>query len=218
MKVSSAKWRRAFASRDQDLTSFAAALGRLCDALPALGAALVDGEGETVDYAGSMQPFDIKVAAAEWQIIADQLKNSPVDDWRRTRQFIARARTRSFALIPLTEGYSLVVCLPYGAFNLSHRALSEAIREVCEEACLDLPEHYRSELWLRVDVRESDAPIRRPEAVWMKDTWKKVIVLGTYHGDELLERELGFRVRFDSGLETTLVRERLGRWYSDHLI
>jgi hypothetical protein len=111
----------------------------------------------------------------------------------------------------------LVVCLPFGAFHLSHRATSEAIREVCHEAQLAVPAPF-AEQWLRVDVRESTPPLRRPQAVWMKDTWKSVVVLGLYQGDELLEREVGFRVRFDSGLETTLIRERLGRWYSDHVI
>ena len=207
---------RSFATRDQDVTRFAATLGRLCDALPALGASLVDGEGETVDYAGSMTPFDIKVAAAEWQIVLDLVRSTAFDPWRSSRQISVRARRKSFAMFPLTEGYALIVCLPYAAFHLSHRATNEAIREVCEEAQLEVPRQYHNEFWLRVDVRESPPPRRRPRAVWMKNQWKDVIVLGRCHG--LLEREIGFRVRFDSGLEATLVRERFGRWYSDHVL
>jgi hypothetical protein len=52
----------------------------------------------------------------------------------------------------------------------------------------------------------------------MKGAWKEVEVLGIFLGAELHPRETGFRIRFESGLEATLVRERLGRWYSDHLI
>lgn len=212
------KTRGVFASRDQDLTRFAATLGRLCDALPALGAALVDSEGETVDYAGSLSPFDVKVAAAEWQIIAEQLRNSTFTPWNRSELMVVRAQRKSFALLPLSEGYGLVICLPYGAFQLSHRAANEAIREVCQEAYLEVPKAYRGESWLRVDVRESSPPSRHPEAVWIRNTWQGVLVLGRYQGQELLEKEIGFRVRFDTGLETTLVRERFGRWYSDHII
>ncbi|MEN9578992.1 MAG: hypothetical protein RJA70_2001 [Pseudomonadota bacterium] len=212
------KLQRGFATRDQDLTSFAATLGRLCDSLPALAAALVDAEGETVDYAGSMTPFDIKVTAAEWQIVADLIKHSVIEAWRSADILMVRARGRSYALFLLPVGYSLVICLPYGAFTTSHRAIAEAVREICEEAGMPLPARYQDELWLRVDVQESGPPLRRPEAVWMKGAWKEVEVLGVFLGAELHPREIGFRVRFESGLEATLVRERLGRWYSDHLI
>ncbi len=58
-----------FGARDQAASNFAATLGRLCDAVPAVSAALVDGEGETVDYSGSLSPYEIRVAAAEWQLV-----------------------------------------------------------------------------------------------------------------------------------------------------
>jgi hypothetical protein len=55
------------AVRDQAVSEFSGTLMRLCDATAAFGAALVDAEGETVDYAGSLSPFEIRVAAAEWR-------------------------------------------------------------------------------------------------------------------------------------------------------
>ncbi len=48
----------------------------LCDDCGALAAALVDGEGETVDYAGLLSPYDIKVLAAEWRIVLAVLHDS----------------------------------------------------------------------------------------------------------------------------------------------
>jgi hypothetical protein len=63
------KRRRRGAVRDQSDSAFSAILGQLCDDCGALAAALVDGEGETVDYAGLLSPYEIKVAAAEWRIV-----------------------------------------------------------------------------------------------------------------------------------------------------
>ncbi len=62
------KRRKTLVARDQAVSAFSGALMRLCDAIAAHGAALVDAEGETVDYAGSLSPFEIRVAAAEWRL------------------------------------------------------------------------------------------------------------------------------------------------------
>ena len=63
---------------------------RLCDATPALGAALVDVQGETVDFAGTLDPFDIKIAAAEWRIVLDLVHASKVWSWPQANQLLAR--------------------------------------------------------------------------------------------------------------------------------
>lgn len=209
--------RRTFASRDQDVSQFGAILGRLCDSVAAVAAALVDAEGESVDYAGGMTPFDIKVTAAEWQIVVDHIRNSAWPEWSEATEVLVRAKHKSFAVLRLPAGYSIALCMPHRAFQLSHRAASEAIREICEEAGLDVPAVHRKECWFRVDVRETPER-RRPRSVWARDDWNDVDVLGRVDGGGLRRREQGYRVRFESGQETTLVRERLGRWYSDHVI
>ncbi len=62
--------------RDQETTSFTDILRRLLRATSgARAAALVDFEGETVDYAGVLDPFELRIAAAHWQIVLAQLGN-----------------------------------------------------------------------------------------------------------------------------------------------
>jgi hypothetical protein len=56
--------------RLQERSVFTQILDRLVRLSPgAVGAALADREGECVDYAGFVDPFEIKVAAAHWQIV-----------------------------------------------------------------------------------------------------------------------------------------------------
>src|SRR5690606_6550743 len=84
--------RALFGERDQALSTFAATLGRLCDVLPAQAAALVDGEGETVDYAGRLIPYETRVAAAEWQLVAAGLKEGDVLLTQPIEELVVHAR------------------------------------------------------------------------------------------------------------------------------
>jgi hypothetical protein len=212
------KRRNSYAVRDQAPSGFAAPLGRLCDALPAVAAAIVDPEGETVDYAGYVEPFGIKLAAAEVQLVMGELQRSRFPGWENTREVVVRASGTSFAGIRLGDGYSLVIQLGYRAFSFSRRALNEAVRELCAEGELALPSQFRVEEWLRVDVQDDGSELHRPNAVWLASRWMQLQVLGRYMSAELQRREVGYRVRLDDGQEATLVRERLGRWYADRLL
>jgi hypothetical protein len=207
---------RTMAVRDQRASVFSASLMRLCDATGAVGAALVDAEGETVDYAGAIAPFDIKVAAAEWMVVLAQLREATVANWAETNEVFVRGSRKSFFLRALSDGYGLVVQLLPHAFALSRRGLHEAVRELCAEAGLGLPDamaHDRDPQW-RVEVRCDDKDPRRPAALWMGGSWSRVEILGRWV-DATSPREAGFRVRLPTGAELTLVRERLGRWYAD---
>lgn len=207
--------RRSFAPRDQGLSGFSAPLGRLCDALPATAAAIVDRDGETVDYAGFCEPYQIRVAAAELQLLVFELERSRFQGWNSTRELIVRGRRGTFAAVRMTDGYSLIVQLGAYAFTMSQRALNEAIRELCHEGGLPLPERYKREVWSRLDVQDDATPAHRPVAAWLAREWTPVQVLGRYHGEELRVREVAYRVRLSHGEEAMLVRERFGRWYSD---
>jgi hypothetical protein len=56
---------RSPAQRDMEATPFTPILDRVIAHVPgAYGAVLVDSEGETVDYAGLVVPYEIRVAAA----------------------------------------------------------------------------------------------------------------------------------------------------------
>jgi len=205
--------RRLFGRRDQAPSSFAPTLGRLCSSAGVVGAALVDSDGEAVDYAGRVAPFDIRVAAAEWRIILTRLERCRHSPWRETRQIMVRGVNKSFGAVLLPEGYALVVQLLPRCFRVSPRALSEAVREICENAGLGAPLLHTSAQWTRVQVNESEE--RRPRSVWVNRKWVPVEVLGRWVGPELMPNELGYRVRLLGGEEITLVREPLAQWFAD---
>jgi hypothetical protein len=208
--------RRALGSRDQHASAFSASLLRLCDAVGAVGAALVDAEGETVDYAGSIDPFDIKVAAAEWAVVFARLRACRTAALVEPRTLRVRGAKKSFVVTALALDYALVVQLLPHSFALSARALNEAIREVSLEAGLPLTAAALrdTEHWARIDVRGERDDRRRPSAIYVKGAWLSVEVLGHWALDTR-GRELGYRARLASGAELTLVREPLGRWYAE---
>jgi hypothetical protein len=198
------------APRDQAPSPFAVILEDLLDAIPgAQAAALVDYEGETVDYAGDLDPFDLKVSAAHWQIVLSEIAETRLG---APRQLVVRARARSYIIRQLQSGYAVVLLLhPRAAFAASDRALQEADARLCAEAGFSAPRAPTR--WYCVDV-ETDASDRgRPARLRGADGWQPVEVMGAMVG--LRPREKGFRVRLPSGAEMLLVRERMGRWFAD---
>ncbi len=209
---------RAWGRRDQDPTRFAAVLARLCESTAALGAALVDREGETVDYAGYIPPFDLKVAAAEGRLVLNRVVEAGSSlDWPATRELVVRAARLSFVAVPLSEGYALVLELRRHAGGISPRALAEAVRELCREACLEPPRGMAQERWEHVEVRTCSADRRRPLAIWRGGEWYPLEILGRYHEPQLGRSEVGYRVRLGARIDVSLVREPLGRWYAQDL-
>jgi hypothetical protein len=125
-----------------------------------------------------------------------------------------RGVNKSFGIVLLPEGYALVLQLLPRCFRISPRALSEAVREICENAGLDVSVKPPAQ-WMRVQVNESPAPQRRPRSVWVNRKWLPVEVLGRWVGSDLLPNEIGYRVRLLGGAEITLVREPLAQWFAD---
>lgn len=207
--------RRTLAQRDQAASSFSGILMALCEGTGALGVALVDREGETVDYAGYRDPFALKVAAAEWRLVLDVARDVPHPSYRLTDGILIRGTKKSFAVVGLHDGYALVIELPRRAFRLSQRAVAEAVHAVELEADLG-PEGGRpaSERWLSVEVRTAPGDRRRPEALWVEGAWQTLVILGR-HRAASKHREIAYRARLPNGLEFTLVREPPGRWFAD---
>jgi hypothetical protein len=200
-------------SRDQGASTIGAILMRLCDASDALGAALVDAEGETVDYAGRVSPYDLRVAAAEWRLVQAVIESCPVPAWRPLHELLVRASGRSFAVRAMTDGYALVLVLPRHGLAVSERALAEAGDELERETGLrplGLPQGTR---WLRVEVRTAAGDGRRPERVWVDGAWRPLSILGRVP-EGLGRREVGYMARLDTGAELLLIREPLGRWFA----
>jgi hypothetical protein len=212
------KRRRRGATRDQSDSPFSAILSRLCDDCGALAAALVDGEGETVDYAGLLSPYEIKVAAAEWRIVLAVIKESRLPGFRNIAGITVRALGRTFVMEAMPDGYAIAVCLPQHAFNVSRRALGQAVRELGHEAGLALPEARAQVNWARVRVRTPAGSRlhRRPDAIWLENAWSPITILGRYQARDLSHSELGYLARLASGAEVFLVREPLGVWFIDN--
>lgn len=209
---------RRSALRDQSDSAFSAILGRLCDDTGALAAALVDGEGETVDYAGLLTPYEIKVAAAEWRIVLGVVHAARVRGFRHVTELTVRGAGRTFLIAAMPDGYAIAMCLPRRSFNVSRRALSQAVRELAREAGIQLVEHRSQVSWARVRVRtQSDSRFRpRPDAIWLRDAWSPLTILGRYQARDLSLNELGFLAQLASGAEVCLVREPLGIWFIDN--
>jgi hypothetical protein len=197
--------------RDQETTTFTDILRRLLRATSgARAAALVDFEGETVDYAGVLDPFELRIAAAHWQIVLAQLGNS----LGAVRQIIVRTRARSYVVRRLHASYALVLVLyRHAAFAVSRRALQEADARLCAEAGWPLPD---TAFWFSLDVETDPRDPVRPIRMNAGDGWQGVEVIGCL--TDLGSRDRGYRVRLESGAEIMLVREGLGRWFIDEHI
>jgi hypothetical protein len=211
--------RRRLPQRDQDTTPFSATLLRLCEATGALAAALVDAEGETVDYAGYLDPFSLRVMAAEWRIVLDVVRSVPRPGFQDAHELSVRARKKSFALVALSSGYAIVLELPLHSLLFSRRALAEAAREIEREAGLapSRPLPPAEERWSRIDVRTAPSDLRRPAAVWLEGAWREVTILGRVAYARSGRREVGYRARLENGLEFALIREPLGLWFAGGL-
>lgn len=195
------------APRDQATSTFTSILERLVRIVPsARGAALVDFEGETVDYAGAIDPFEMKVAAAHWQIVLAEIDETP---FAGRTQLLVRAARRGYVLRRVHREYAIIVVLhPRAAFAVSERALAEAETALANEA--GWPRKNRP-AWFGVSVQT--APDGRPTELHVIDAWQPLEIMGAVVG--LHEREHGYRVRLSSGAEMMLVRERNGLWFCD---
>lgn len=195
--------------RDQDVTPFAEILTEFCEASGARCSALVDCEGETVDYGGDGDPFDIRILAAEWRLILHRLGETKA--LAPASELFIRARMKSFSIITLPQGYALVTELGRRASSVSERALGHAKKRLCLEAGFLTEEPEQSD-WTSVVVREEPGHTRRPMSVYLDDQSQEVTVIGRVSLPQG-PAERSFRVRLSSGDERTLVREPFGHWY-----
>jgi len=203
--------------RDQEASPFSAILWRLCEGASAHAACLVDKEGETVDYAGRISPYEIRVAAAELRLVLAFTRTAEIPGFSEINEIRVRTGQRSYAIIGLGDGYAIVLELVRHSFAVSPRALLQAMRELESEAGIQSVLQPGGTRWSRVKVRPSTLDAHRPEAVWLDGAWHAVTVLGRYRTGDLARRERGYMARLPSGAEFSLVREPLGFWFADDL-
>lgn len=197
-----------------DATPFAQILIDLIFRLPgAYACALVDLGGETVDYAGVVSPFDVKVAAAHMRIVLNDLEE--YGGLGRPRWVVLRGQKRSFVARRLPDGYALVVMLRRRAgFAASSRAYATCERELAVEA--GWGNLYDGPAWFPVVVEVDRRG--RPTTVGgiaggASGPRVDVEVFGSVMG--LPQNERGFRLRTVIGSELTVVREAGNTWYAD---
>jgi len=196
--------------RDQYASEFATILGVLVKRIPgARAAALVDREGETVDYAGGGAPFDIRLAAAHWRLVFGEVSEQP--QLEAARVVLVRARRATYLVHSLPDGYALVVSLsPRAGFSGWQRAVAACLRDLEREA--DWPAVPVGSPWHGVEVATDGG--HRPVSIRIGSQARSVEVLGAV-ASGVGRRERGWRVRLQNGLEITLVREPGGAWYAD---
>lgn len=197
-------------------TGFTAILLRLMHATPgAVGAALVDAEGEAVDYAGDrIEPFELKVAAAHWRIVLAEIElGALAKRGGATRRLLVETTRKIFVIDALPDGYALLSVLASDAATggIADRALDIALRDLYVEAGWTCPPDLFH--WHEVEVRTGDGA--RPISVRSSDGWETVRVIGRL-ATGLQHDEVGFRVGVGTqDCELTLVRGRDARWYAD---
>lgn len=205
--------------RDQAPSAFTTILDDLIARVPgAIAAGFVDSEGEAVDYAGWLTPFDIKVAAAHWRIIINQLATLT---WMgKAKTLVVRGSERSTVVRSMPDGYAVVLVLSRRAgFVLQERAFSACEVAIAIEAGFALDRS--APRWFPVLVEVDDR--RRPTSIVYGGLAEQVEVLGrlvdpnraSEPPTRASQREQAFRVRLASGPEVTLVREQGGFWYAE---
>jgi hypothetical protein len=196
-------------ARDQRESAFTGILADLVQRVPgARDAALVDGGGETVDYAGAGAPYDTRVAAAHWRLVLDSVRAQAL--FADVRSLVVRTHRASFIVHALPEGYALLVRLGRGAgFRGWQRALPACARRIAWEAgWLDIS----GVSWFDVDVSCDVAG--RPCALACDGKREDLEVIGKHRTERTLP-EQAWRVRLSSGAEVTLVCESRRFWYMD---
>ncbi len=209
--------RRSARSLDhRDASPFAGLLEDLLDAMPYLrGGAIVDFEGETVDFAGEVDTFELRVAAATMQLMLSELRqNAHFEQLREVRLSTGK---QGYVVRVLDDSYSLVLIpRPLATFVLSERVLLEVEHRILIEAGLAprAPlDWFRAEV--RLDGRRRPTKIRAAASLLDLESppWLDVEVLGAVVEQAATPR--AFRVRLESGAELTLLREGRSLWFVD---
>ncbi len=196
-----------------DESTFSRILEELLGRIPgAQGTVLVDNEGESVDYAGWADTFELRVCAAHWKIVLNEVNTQP--SLGKARSLVVRSTKRSFFCHVLPDGYALVVLLGRRAgFAASARAIAVCERALCKEAGWDVVTAGRP--WYVVgvttDARRRPVAVRTGTAADLPEI--PIEVLGRLVAVNRAER--GYRARLANGAEVTLVREPGGNWYAD---
>lgn len=211
------------AVRDANESAFASILDGLIRGMPgAYAAAFVDEEGECVEYAGSVDAFHVKVAAAHFRVTLQALVETRAAG--RASWFLVRGARESALVYRLADDYALVVLFTRGGgFARTPRALAAALRQISEEGAFKYEgEHWyparfsldargRPVLWHRQTSNTGNTFGLRLEGPEVQA--EPLEIVGTVMG--LNRGERGYRLRLRGGVELTAIREISREWFTD---
>jgi hypothetical protein len=198
--------------REQRESVFAAILADLVSRLPgARGAVLVDAEGEAVDFSGRSEPFELQLAGAHWRVVLEEVHCRPA--LGAPIHLVVRAARASYLVRSLPDGYAVVVVFARAAGQSGwSRALLACAWALAAEAGWPSTAVLPALEWFPVRV---DGGLReRPRRLWCYGVARSFETLGAVVSG-LAPGERAWRVRLETGLEATLLRERGGAWYVD---
>lgn len=201
-------------ARDQDATDFTPALRRcLADVPGALAASFFDGDGESVDYCSSVDPYEAKIAGATLRVLLADL-HRPVTGRVRAMTLVFSHRT--YAVRSVADGYDIAVVAPTseGTDARALEAATRAMHQLRIASGLTPPPGEPPEL--SVDVRTSAAWGYAPSLLVDDGRERSVAsVLGRWleGGSEREPVVVCFRVRTEDGEELTLTHDSAsGLW------
>jgi hypothetical protein len=144
-------------------------------------------------------------------VVIDELRlRAPLE---QTTLLTLRAAHASYQVHVLPEGYALVLILSRAAgFGGWRRAVTACCIALAEEASWSWNGRVPSPRWYVARV-STDAR-RRPATLLSGGSMRALEVLGAV-ASGMAPRERGWRVRLETGVEATLVREPGGGWYVD---
>ena len=200
-------------------TGFSPILDRLVRQVTGCHAvAFTDDEGEAIDIAGRGTPFDIYVTGAHMRILLDEARLAGLG---AVRQICINGNKRSFVARTLRENCALTLLLaPRAALAVSSRAVEVATFALEVEA--GFRSNDENPAWFPIDVTPPARPTRaraltlRPVSRSAAPPWRDFEVIGKLA--HLRRGERGYRIRLVNGMETMIVREALGTWWSDELL
>ena len=206
------------APRDQGESAFTPILRRLLHRTTGvIAVCFVDGEGECVDYASSLSPFEIKVTGAQLLVTMEETA-------ARLRTISAgeawwvhvQGSERELACRRVSEDYLLVVVTkPRAMTRRLMGGIEQTVAELRREAEIDAPRWETVADSVRVEVRRAVGWPYAP-AAYVDEQGQRVViddVLGRWTEGTGRRSKVAFRVRTEGGEELTLVHHRAAdRW------
>jgi predicted regulator of Ras-like GTPase activity (Roadblock/LC7/MglB family) len=199
-------------ARDQDSTGFTKHLDSLVRQVPeALCAVFVDAEGEAVDLATRIDPFDARITAAESAIVLHALRASREKLGEGALlEFRIEGVDRSLIIRIVSKGYDLVLLVSGSAISGRAAEMTAATAlALLVEAGLSAPPSYA--VLRSVEQRPSRIGFVVPTAFEEQGVRRRVeAILG--HRDDG-DGHVKFLVRLDDGEELVVTHDRvLNRW------